>query len=218
MDDRHSDPELFAYIGNLIAAAPVRAVMQFNRVDFRLAWLRRQFPQARLIHLYRHPRDQWCSTLVDPSRVKRTVTVSAFEDHDHYYLLSWARDLSHYFPFLNPRSFDHPYDIFYMIWKLSWMFGVHNCHHSVAYEELCSNPKRELPRLLSAAGLPSADPAPLMRLISPTPTSRWREYAPPEWFEAREAHCETVLRMECPQIDKPAPPAIAMRAPFVVSR
>jgi hypothetical protein len=59
------DPNLFKYIRTLIDAAPHQAVLQFNRVDFRLPWLRRTFPEARVVHLYRHPRDQWCSSLVD---------------------------------------------------------------------------------------------------------------------------------------------------------
>ena len=39
-------------------------MLQFNRADLRVAWLRQQFPQAKLIHLYRHPRDQWLSVFV----------------------------------------------------------------------------------------------------------------------------------------------------------
>src|SRR6267142_3164981 len=55
------DPALKRYIEILIERAPERAVLQFNRVDFRLAWLRAHFPSAKIIHLYRHPREQWLS-------------------------------------------------------------------------------------------------------------------------------------------------------------
>src|SRR5262245_28303222 len=54
-------PDLRAYLDRLIErAVPRRAVIQENRIDFRLAWIRRQFPGATILHLYRHPRDQWC--------------------------------------------------------------------------------------------------------------------------------------------------------------
>src|SRR6185295_9635367 len=65
MDGRSWDPDLKAYVRRLVDSAPGRAVLQFNRIDFRLAWFRREFPGASLVHLYRHPRDQWCSALVD---------------------------------------------------------------------------------------------------------------------------------------------------------
>src|SRR5262249_14305528 len=61
MDERHWDPDLLAFVRLLCERAAGRPVLQFNRVDFRLAWLRHHFPAARIVHLYRHPRDQWCS-------------------------------------------------------------------------------------------------------------------------------------------------------------
>ena len=67
LDELHWKPRLGAYLRLLIQAAPARPVLQFNRVDFRLAWLRHQFPQAHLLHLFRHPRDQWLSALRDPA-------------------------------------------------------------------------------------------------------------------------------------------------------
>ena len=112
MDSEDSDVALEAYITALIAAAPGTAVLQFNRVDFRLPWLRRRFPEARIIHLHRPPRDQWISTLVNPSSVPLDVTVEQFIAHDHYYLLMWAADLAYHFPFLDPRHVSHPYDLF----------------------------------------------------------------------------------------------------------
>src|SRR5688572_10206678 len=64
MDEHMPDPGMRKYMERMIELAPSRPVLQFNRVDFRLPWLRRQFPEARLIHIFRHPRDQWCSTLM----------------------------------------------------------------------------------------------------------------------------------------------------------
>ena len=81
-------------------ALPGRPVLQFNRIDFRLGWFRRHFPNATILHLYRHPRDQWCSSLVDLPSVPREMTMRAFEPHDHYYLRNWAGISSTHIHFL----------------------------------------------------------------------------------------------------------------------
>jgi hypothetical protein len=192
MDESAWDPDLFSYVDALIAAARGRAVLQFNRVDFRLPWLRRNFPGARVIHLYRHPRDQWCSSLVDPKRFPRESSMAGFDAHDHFYLLAWARDLSYAFPFLDPRSAAHPYDLFYLIWKLSYLFGRRYAHASFSFESLCESPDTELPRLMQASSVEVYDMAALKGLIVPQ-KSKWQRYADQQWFSEREARCEAVL-------------------------
>ena len=79
------DPALTAYVKTLVRSARGRAVLQFNRIDFRLKWFRRTFPTAILVHLYRHPRDQWCSTLPNWSACSSTATMADFATSDHYY-------------------------------------------------------------------------------------------------------------------------------------
>ena len=193
MGERDVDLDLAAYLRALVDAAPERAVLQFNRVDFRLAWLRRQFPSARLIHLYRHPRDQWCSALVTPDAFPPSGTVEAFRaSADHFYLMAWAADLAYWFPFLDERTTPHPYRLFYYIWRLSHAFGRRYAHASICYETLCAEPEAELARLMHAAGIAEFDRAALRSLIVPQ-KSRWSQYAPAAWFEAHEAACESVL-------------------------
>ena len=50
--------DMLEYVTRLIEAALGRAVLQFNRIDFRLAWFRHMFPAVHFVHLYRHPLDQ----------------------------------------------------------------------------------------------------------------------------------------------------------------
>jgi hypothetical protein len=210
--DRHFwEPDLFAYVEALVDAAPHRAVLQFNRVDFRLPWLRQHFPSAAMIHLYRHPREQWCSALMDSTRFPRTGTLAEFEPHDHFYLLPWARDLSYHFPFLDVRIPRHPYELFYLVWKLSWLFGKRYCHASFCYERLCADPERELPRLMQASGVSSYDMDVLRGVVGAAPRPRWHQYAPPEWFEACEARAEAMLR-QAMQSDWPLDVARAAQA------
>jgi hypothetical protein len=193
MNGRFHAPALHAYIETMIQAAPGRAVLQFNRVDFRLAWLRQHFPDATLIHLYRHPRDQWCSSLVNPSSVPRDITVRDFPPHDAFYLLSWAEDLSYVFPFLKLDEAEHPYDLFYLIWKLSYAFGRAYCEASFSLERLMADPGGEVARLMSVARVEGADLPRLVSLVTPQPTGKWRVYADADWFAAREARCEEIL-------------------------
>src|SRR5581483_6518651 len=95
------DPAMKLYVETLIDRAAGRPILQFNRIDFRLPWFRRHFPRAKLVHLYRHPRDQWISSLVVPSAFPKEGTMADFANHDHYYLRSWGRDLKYHFPFLD---------------------------------------------------------------------------------------------------------------------
>lgn len=197
MDSGDSDAALEAYINALITAAPGTAVLQFNRVDFRLPWLRRRFPEARIIHLHRHPRDQWISTLVNPSSVPPDVTIEQFIAHDHYYLLMWATDLAYHFPFLDPRRVSHPYELFYYIWRLSMAFGVAYADASIGFHQLCDSPDTTVPGLMQAAGIADYPQDKVRAVIDPAGARpRWLHYASQQWFEEHEGRCEEVLARE----------------------
>ena len=194
MREDEIDPHLVSYIRALIAAAPARAALQFNRVDFRLPWLRRNFPDAVLIHLYRHPRDQWCSTLREVAAVPPTAAMAEFASHDHYYLLPWARDLSCEFPFLDPDAACHPYELFYLLWRLSFAHGHAYAHASFRFEELCAQPDTQITRIMEAAGVTHYSLPILRRLIDERAAQpKWRSYASADWFEDCERRCEEVL-------------------------
>jgi hypothetical protein len=191
MDERCWDPAMSAYIGLLISHAKTRPVLQFNRVDFRLPWLRRTFPEAIIVHLFRHPRDQWCSCFPEPGEFPAGGTMLEFAEHDHFYLRGWAADLRRHFPFLDERQGD-PYELFYFIWKLSYAFGVTSADYSLRFEDLTARPVDELGRLFSAVGITDVDISSLAPLVVPTP-SRWPKYADEAWFRVREERCEQVL-------------------------
>jgi hypothetical protein len=204
------EPDLKRFIEIMIEKAKGCAVLQFNRIDFRLPWIRMHFPHARLIHLYRHPRDQWCSTLQDnahrpknetveqrsnPDRfyLPRDGTFEQFAKHDNYYLRIWANDLRNHFPFLDESRLSHPYELFYFIWKLSYLFGRKYCDHSVAYEDLLSNPELELQKLMAAAGIKTFESAKLRSSLVEPGLNKWKKYADDAWFRKHEEYCETVL-------------------------
>ena len=192
MDAAAWNPPMREFVRILIDRAASRPVLQFNRADFRLPWLRAHFPEATLIHVYRHPRDQWCSSLMGDS-FPLDGSVQDFASQDRFYLLPWARDLRYRFPFLDERAALHPYDLFYWLWKLSYHFGRTYAHHSIVFEDLVAGPREGIPHLMQLAGVSSFDLGRLLTLVARPEVGRWRSYAPAEWFLSREERCEQVL-------------------------
>jgi hypothetical protein len=194
MDERSWDPELREYVDTLIDRAAGRPALQFNRIDFRLPWFRHHYPRATYVHIYRHPRDQWCSTLLgDVKHFTRDDAMAGFPRFDRFYLSMWAEDLKYHFPFLDESRIRHPYQMFYYIWKLSYLFGVKYCDYSVRFEALVEDPSEEIAGLFEAVGAGGVDVGSLKGLIDAPPVGRWREYADDSWFREHEASCEAVL-------------------------
>jgi hypothetical protein len=193
MDRDSWDPAMQRFVEVLIDRAPGRPVLQFNRIDFRLPWFRHHFPRAKLVHLYRHPRDQWLSSLVDPAACPRTASLTDFARHDHYYLRNWARDLKYHFPFLDEAGVEHPYRLFYYLWKLSYLFGRSYADHSLAFEDLVRAPADSLADLFDAVGVRGVDVRALQQFVERPRAGRWKDYADATWFQRHEAACEAVL-------------------------
>lgn len=191
MDGDSWDPQMQRYIEMLIEAARGRPVLQFNRVDFRLAWLKKYFPAAKLVHIFRHPRDQWCSTLVDLKSFGPQSPVEQFPDR--FYLGMWVDDLQQQFPYLRGED-RHPYELFYLIWRTSHLFGRRYTDYSFSFESLLEQPDRILSELFETIGMDGVDLEPLKRMIARPKLGKWRDYAEPDWFLRIEERCEAMLR------------------------
>jgi hypothetical protein len=116
-----------------------------------------------------------------------------FPAHDKFYLRMWARDLKYYFPFLDDRLIVHPYQLFYFIWKLSYIFGRSFSHHSIAFEELLANPEQQLRALFHKLDIQRYDLQSLLTLIVKPPLGKWKTYADENWFREQESACEMIL-------------------------
>ncbi|MCK7544033.1 hypothetical protein MLC59_07615 [Marinobacter bryozoorum] len=191
MDERDFDYNMKSYIDALASNARGRPVLQFNRVDFRLAWLRANYPDSPIIHIYRNPRDQWCSILGDISAYPLTAD-SEQSFPRRFYQGMWVRDLCRQFPFLEDYRDRHQYYNFYFLWKLSYNFGQHYSDISISMESLTENPAICTDNLLSAIGWSAPDYPLDLSFVKPA-VSRWPEYASEEWFANIEAECEAVL-------------------------
>ncbi len=186
--------QLKRYLELLIESADGRAVLQFNRADFRLHWLRRAFPQASLVHLHRNPRDQWLSTFIKHAPVPLDAIVKDFQPFDEFYLLPWAADLRRWFPLFSEIDDLHPYELSYLISRMSLVYGQNFSDISIAYEDLVAQSRETLRSLGDAVGIPNFNQIALVDSIDARSVGRWRDYADDDWFAVREERMESILQ------------------------
>lgn len=191
MDSRSWNPDMRAYIHQLIVRSQGTAVLQFNRVDFRLPWLKQNFPSAKIVHLYRNPRDQWLSFLKDQSLMNKDDVLSTYTDA--FYLDPWCNDLQKLFPFLSTKETPHPYQRFYYIWRLSYIYGKIHADISMSFEDLVSTPELALGRMFEILEWEGVEREPLVQIIKKPGLNRWKGYANAEWFLDHELACDEQL-------------------------
>lgn len=186
-DDAH--PALESYIRFLLESCGDRQpFLQFNRVDFRLPWLRAKFPQAKIIHLYRDPITQWQSMVRDVPADKRDDPMLETD----YELSTWAFSLSNDFPFLLGPHIRHPYQRHYLLWKLSLLMGRRHSDLSLAYEDFQNDSVGALQGLLQGIGryLSAVDVA--MAALR-NPREKARDTHPSSFYDELARECDLLL-------------------------
>ena len=178
--------KLKSYIDLLIDSAEGRPVLQFNRVDLRLHWLRETFPDCFIVTLTRQPRDQWLSTFLTREPVGTEAVFRDFLAHDEFYLCEWVDDLRSIFPVLNEVGDWHPYQVSYLIWSLSKCLSHKFSDANVNYEELVANPGEILAHLSTLLQIPEIGSALDISTLDSRSVNRWRKYADESWFAERE--------------------------------
>lgn len=191
MDQKTWNPAMYRYITELIISTNYTPVLQFNRVDFRLPWLKVNFPNSYILHIYRNPREQWLSFLGDKSLMNKDEVVNSYRDG--FYLNAWCEDLSTYFPFFRNHHELHPYEKFYLLWKLSFIYGKIYSNLSFSFESLVSNPGKVLTMINQEVGIESFEVDKLALLVEEIQVDRWRSYADDNWFSKFESSAEKTL-------------------------
>ncbi|MBU3005715.1 sulfotransferase [Paraglaciecola arctica] len=193
MDESSVDINMKSYIEQLVTRAPKRPILQFNRIDFRLPWVKQHFPNAKILHLYRHPRDQWLSFLTDEKKMNKDQIEKTYSDA--FYLDLWCEDLYKHFPVLDKKITPHPYQRFYYIWKLSYLYGKKYADISISFEDLTTDTNNAIKEIMNTVNLENVPIKELCDIISPPKHNRWKTYADEQWFIEHENKCEQNLNL-----------------------
>jgi hypothetical protein len=148
---KDSYPELKTYLSALIDLAGEKVpVIKCVRLDFRLAWLRRHFPQAVIIYLVRSPREQWISMAAkDNADLKVPRWLSVYQGS------VFATNLMFVLPELMGGEGQHAYERAYYLWRISQVIGQKYADLYVDFDrEFLSADPALFARLASLTGIP----------------------------------------------------------------
>ncbi len=125
-------PEMKNYIDTLISlSGEQQAVLQFNRMDFRLPWLKAVYPEATIIHIARNPIQLWYSQRKHITKIDRTNPSVP----DAYELMQWSVALATRLPFLAKRKHAHAFFRCCALQKISDLMGARLADVSLSLEQ-----------------------------------------------------------------------------------
>ena len=157
----HLGPEddadrLLRYLNYLVEASLARApnvVLKENRFTFRLAWLKANFPHARIVHVWRERDDHWRSI------VRRTQEYLGREDVGQdrpdfmgFRMAAWCDDLAPTYPELAVDRSSSGYERFCRLWELSQAEHRRYADVSVELAELKGDFEGACARMSAAVG------------------------------------------------------------------
>ncbi|MDF1594134.1 MAG: sulfotransferase [Desulfobacterales bacterium] len=183
--------DLDKYIRFLVSSTSDKLpVLQFNRVDFRLPWLRRHFPEAKIIHLFRNPREQWFSIIRDLPNERRKDPY----ENTNYELMTWSCSLCATFPFLFGSHIKTSYHRHYLLWKLSKLMGERLSDLSIDFDDgMIVRPAESIRKMLALAEINDADVQKLANLVVTPEKGKWRHLESEDWFGSAEKECDALL-------------------------
>ena len=166
------------YLDYLIKSAKKTPMLQFNRSEFRLLWLRSQYPDSTIVHLWRNPRDQWASMLLG------TRPQYIFEEFNNKILY-----LRKVFPVLS--SAKNLYQVHYLYHKLSKIAGKAHSTLSLCYDSLIQDPHRNfnlLFELCQIKQITAKEGADLLVYNQRKSTDIQEK----RWYQEQESYCEKI--------------------------
>jgi hypothetical protein len=191
LEEDNTYADLDKYIRFLVSSTKGKLpVLQFNRVDFRLPWLRQHFSEAKIIHLFRNPREQWFSMVRDLPNERRKDPY----ENTNYELMTWSCSLCLTFPFLFGSHIKTSYHRHYLLWKLSKLVGERLSDLSIDFDDsMIVRPVETIRKILDLAEITDADVDKLVNLVVAPEKGRWRQLESGDWFESAEKECDALL-------------------------
>ncbi|MCG5060483.1 MAG: tetratricopeptide repeat protein [Limnoraphis sp. WC205] len=193
--DRFS--ELKTYINLLIFSQSEQEelnVLQFNRIDFRLAWFRINFPNAIIVNLRRNPRDVYASYIGVYERVsQQKYRASNTSLGEFYYLDNYINFLSEICPQQLNKVELNNYEKIYILSQLSDLWGDKFADLVIHYESLVDDPVGTLYKIVSY--LPNFKLDFKEDIIQPNKdrVNVWQNYHSENWFKRCEERCKRII-------------------------
>ena len=132
--------DLYRYLSYLTGSSFGRSdkvMMKENRLTFRLGWLRKNFPHAKIVHIHREKKSQWNSVL---RRVQAHLGREDVGQDDvafnGFSIATWCEDLKGVFPELEAGNSQSGYERFSRLWDLSYAENQRYADISIDYWSL----------------------------------------------------------------------------------
>ena len=186
-------PELEHYLRFLISSAPEGniAALKLNRMDLRLPWLRRRFPDTPILYIYRNPRDNWVSMV----RCQSDREVDSPWLNSGYDLVVWSANLAPFLPLLGSDKITTSYERHYLIWRVCVELGKLHADCVLSFDDdLQRHPEAGLGKLLGLIGMDQRLTDELRPLVVEKKDGAWRKYHDDAWFSDIEIRCDSYLR------------------------
>jgi hypothetical protein len=165
-----SAPELKRYLDYLIETGLTRnsrVLLKFNRMNFRLPWLKANFPSATIVHIHRDKESEWKSILRRGQEHVGREDIGQHSAHfEGFQIATWCEDLKRQFPELAAEASQNGYERFSKLYDRSLADQLAHADLSLEYRTLCRNFDVEGKRMFDAVGC-TADLAPLKALVVP---------------------------------------------------
>lgn len=163
-------PNLKRYLEYLIETASTHrdhVLLKFNRMNFRLPWLRRHFPGAKIVHIYRDKESQWKSIVRrGQEHLGREDIGQNSPQFEGFNIASWCEDLKTRFPELAASASRSGFERFSKLYDRSLEEQQRFADISLGYRTFCRDFDEECQRMFDVVGC-TAKIAPLRRLVIP---------------------------------------------------
>jgi hypothetical protein len=148
---------LYRYLSYLVGTAfarTPRVLLKENRMPFRLAWFKANFPHARIVHIYRKQEDQWRSIVrrAQGSLGREDVGQDRV-DFAGFNIARWCDALAPHFPELAATESKSGEERFAKLWARSYEFNRASADVSVGYHELLNDFEATWARISEAIGM-----------------------------------------------------------------